>query len=162
MLNLNRITAMVSLAVMALLSGASYTAGGQSGSVPFTITIRGDGNPHKVGSDIYLSITQNNISGQAISCASFDVNSTNLTYKYEVRDQNGNEVKQRANAWAYPGHARDCFLQPGEKISGKYLISWLCDLSKPGDYSVQVSRNISEDASVGAVKSNVIHIVVNP
>lgn len=162
MFNLNGITAIVLVPVMALLSGASYTTGGQGRSGPFTITIRGDGAPNKAGSDIYISITQSNISGQAVSCASFDVNSTNLNYKYDVRDQNGNEVKQRADAWAYPGHARDCSLQPGERFSGKYLISWLCDLSKPGNYSVQLSRGISEDPAVGTVKSNIIHIVVSP
>jgi len=38
----------------------------------------------------------------------------------------------------------------------------LFDMSKPGTYTVQVSRGISSDEKKGAVKSNQITITVTP
>jgi hypothetical protein len=46
-------------------------------------------------------------------------------------------------------------------ITGDF-ISRLYDLSQPGDYTIQLSRAVSDDPKNGVVKSNVITVTVTP
>jgi len=51
-------------------------------------------------------------------------------------------------------------LKPGESVSEVTNLARWVDFSQPGEYVIQVSRNIGDDEKQGVVKSNIITITV--
>ena len=84
-----------------------------------------------------------------------------LVHDYEVRDTNGAAIPKRLikhPELGWTGHGwPPRVLHPGESmdISGDH-ISLLYDVSRPGDYRVQLSRAINDNPRNGSVKSNTI------
>jgi hypothetical protein len=148
---------LLSWAVMAT-SGSAF---GQVQSQPFTLTISSDQPAVTAGSDIFIRITQRNTSSTVVECSSWEVDSTDLSFNYDVRNGAGIQLKQREGMANRPGSQKSCSLQPSGTLSHNTWISWLYDLKIPGKYSVQVSRYIDNSATK-EVKSNVIVITVLP
>jgi hypothetical protein len=51
-------------------------------------------------------------------------------------------------------------LKPGEAQAGTATITRLYDLSRPGNYTIQVSQPLSDNPEDGVVKSNTITVTV--
>jgi hypothetical protein len=119
----------------------------------------------KVGSPIFPSVQVTNTSGHEVvlgsSCYKSDV---------EVRDTAGNMVPLTESAWRFREH-----LRPGTcgKLSNPQHIKagghiWesfpnpheLYDMSRPGEYSIQVS--LYDDETKTWVKSDTITVTVTP
>jgi hypothetical protein len=151
---------LLSIGVVSVM--ASSGLGQTATPAPFTLEIAAIGSTVKAGSNIYIRITQTNTSDQTVDCSESDVGATDLSYSYDVRDAKGKEVKKHDlnHLPSSSRHSSSCALGSGEKLPGKYLISWLCDLSQPGKYTIRVSRNISNDPAAGVVRSNTIKITV--
>jgi hypothetical protein len=139
----------------------SGLAFGQVHPQPFTLQISSDNTEVKAGSEIFIRVTEQNISSGVVDCSSWEVDSTDLSFNYEVRNGAGRPLKQREGVFNHPGSHKSCSLQPGEAVSHECWISWLYDLKSPGKYSVKVSR-YTDNSATNEVKSNVILITVLP
>jgi len=53
-------------------------------------------------------------------------------------------------------------LKAGTSITDEINLNRLDDFSRPGQYTIQVSRPVSENPKDGVVKSNEIHVSVTP
>ena len=104
------------------------SAFGQVKSQPFTLTISSDQPAVTAGSDIFIRITQRNISSSIVDCSSWDVDSTDLSFNYDVRNEAGILMKQREGMANRPGSQKSCSLQPGGALSHNIWISWLYNL----------------------------------
>jgi hypothetical protein len=128
---------------------------------PFKLTVAANRTPYVAGEKVFVGISQTNISNQTISCSGWWVGASNLTYKYDVRNSIGKQIAERPHASTAPGSFSTCELAPGQTQSGQYLLSWLFDLSEPGDYTVQVRRKVSNN-SPEIVESNRITLEIVP
>lgn len=129
--------------------------------------INSDSYTVKAGSEVFITVHLTNVSKHNLA---FDYDSDSRTgvsfsHQYEVRDSNGNVVQKRTISHpeiGSTGHGWPArVLKPGESmdINGDY-ISRLYDLSQPGEYTIQLSREVSADPKDGVVKSNTITVTV--
>jgi hypothetical protein len=83
-------------------------------------------------------------------------------YLYDVRNEDGKSaLKPDIDPDRYPISVQSCEFAPNEKLhDNESQISWLYDFTRPGTYTVQVSRFIGDDEKQGVVKSNTITITV--
>ena len=150
---------------LSLLFWAAMATGGsalgQVQSQPFSLTISSDQPTITAGSEVFIRITQRNTLSSVVDCSSWEVDSTDLSFNYDVRNEAGVPLKQREGMANRPGSQKSCSLQPGGAISHNTWISWLYNLRSPGKYSVRVSRYIDNTATK-EVTSNVIVITVLP
>jgi hypothetical protein len=88
-----------------------------------------------------------------------------FAHRYEVRTCQGKSAQKRAISHpeiGSTGHGwPDQVVKPGESmdVSGDH-ISGLYDLSRPGEYTIQLLRAISDDPKRGFVKSNTTTVTV--
>jgi hypothetical protein len=125
-------------------------------SAPFTLDLSANRAPYKAGAKVYVGVVQTNTSDHIVDCSTWSVGSSDLTFDYSIVDETGASLKQRVDAKTAPGSFSVCQLDAGKSQDGEYLLSWLYDLSRPGKYTVQVSRRVSNNPLDGVVKSNTI------
>jgi hypothetical protein len=123
----------------------------------------------KAGANIGINIEKKNVSKLEIDCSSAMNNLTGVDdrYQYDIRDSSGTPVGKRAieeRSFPYSrGGDRTAPCKPGESAwSNNVTLTRLYDLSRPGVYTIQVSRPISDNPTDGAVKSNKIAVTVTP
>jgi len=127
----------------------------------FSITIGMEKPSLKAGSDVWIKITLTNTSDHDIDCSSAYVNGVDRRYQYDVRDNTGLSMQKKTeHPELVPGSIQLCTLKPGESTTEESRISWLHDLSRPGKYTVQVSRGVSDNEKDGVVKSNTTAVTV--
>jgi hypothetical protein len=151
--------------ILISLTGAVFGSGfGQTTEEPFSITISTDkptitvqAAPH-----VRIMIKLSNTSDHAVNCSAMVTNGLNRSYLYDVRDQNGKSIEipgehheLRGGSWEGP-----CELAQGESMNASSRIGVLYDFTKPGRYTVQLSKYIGNNEKEGAVKSNTITITV--
>lgn len=116
---------------------------------PFSITISAEQAQVKVGSSVNLKIQMTNTSNRELNCGGAPSNGLDRAYRYDVRDENGKAVPKIAKKHPEIGETFGvwpCSIKPGETASAAGgLISVLYDLTRPGRYTIQVSRPVSED-----------------
>jgi hypothetical protein len=121
----------------------------------------------KASSEVFIKVHLTNISKRKLSLG-YDKDSrtgVDFSHQYEVRDRNGNPAQKRTinhPEIGSTGHGWPArILKPGESmdITGDYL-SRLYDLSQLDAYTIQLSRNASDDPKDGVVKSNTITVRV--
>jgi hypothetical protein len=140
--------------------GVASIAYSQAAKQPFTITVSAD-KPHvNVGDGVLLNIVMTNTSDQEVDCTRNWSNALDRNYKYEVLDEYGQPMPQIVRNHPAPFRLSPCVIKPGETAKSGGLISILYDFSRPGKYTIQVSRGIQDDPSDELVKSNIITITV--
>ncbi len=152
--------------------GVTSIAYSQAPQQPFTITISADKPQVKAGDDVYLNVTMTNASDHDEDCTRNWSNALDRNYNYDVNDEYGQVPKIEKK---YHGGSRlsPCIIKPGETAKSGGLISVLYDFSRPGKYTIQVSRAIWGDdqrpepsgtvqTSQPDVRSNIITITVLP
>jgi hypothetical protein len=127
---------------------------------PFSLTISNDMGSVKAGKNVFIRIAEQNLTDNVLNCSSWVTSSTDMSYRYTVKDSDGHTLTARRGADKMDGSYRACELEANRSMSGEYLISWLYDLSKPGTYTVQVTRAVSNDESSPVVTSNIITIII--
>jgi hypothetical protein len=168
--------------VLACLLGTSFLAiiplAAQTSNPPFTALI-GVENPVsqtgpdsytvKAGSDVFIKVHLTNISKRKLSLGYDKDSRTNVDFfhQYEICDSKGNAAEKRKIAHpeiGSTGHGWPArILKPGESmdITGDF-VSRLFDLSQLSQYTVQLSRAISDNPKDGVVKSNTITVTAIP
>jgi hypothetical protein len=167
-----RLKVFVLAAIVAIL-GAKLA---QSAEPPFAVAIVSSGDAilagsgvRKAGSPIFLLVTLTNNSTKTVSVPSFD----REYYTIDVRDEHGksapekDEARQAKEAMKAPntrmirsGVTEE--LKPHETSRHTIDLSQYVDVSRPGKYTMQVTRQLPEELGPGMVKSNTITVIVTP
>jgi hypothetical protein len=121
----------------------------------------------KTGSEVFITVHLTNTSKKNLAFG-YDADSrtgVGFAHVYEIRDSRGDRVQKRAIMHpeiGSTGHGWPArVLKPGESMEiGGDHISLLYDLSRPGEYIVQLSRAINDDPKNGFVKSNTITLII--
>jgi hypothetical protein len=149
---------------------------------PFTIMLSAEHDTVKAGDDVWIKMIVTNSSDQIIHITH---NAPVCEYEVQVRDapdhmapetDYGLQVKNRHKPTAtgfvmrggkvflppcMKGNERTGVLAPGKSDDATVLaVSELYDLSRPGQYTIQLRRGIPKDLGGGVVQSNIITVTV--
>ena len=147
-------------------------AASQAGETPFSVIITGPQKPVKTGTEVKVKIVLKNTSDREFTLAKTNaVSQAEFHFLVAVRDSHGQpapdteygrgimgrEIKKRVIIFA-----GDAFftLKPNETLEDEAIVNKLYDLSRPGKYFIQVTRQFPEQLGKGQVKSNTIEITV--
>ncbi len=138
----------------------------QSSNPPFRIAISVESSTVVAEADVWIKVKLTNTSDQAVSEGVGYISGTNLdsTLRFEVRDEHGKLVPKRAYPHpelGYPGSVRFRTISRGETLTQDQRVSALYEMRKPGKYTIQVSRRVSENPKDN-IKSNIITVTVTP
>jgi hypothetical protein len=157
---------------------ASCSAYAQTTSQPFTLTLSTFRPEFRAGQQVLVHVVMTNTSQHDVDCTSWFRNGLDRNYIYDVTYEDGKPAKDVDKHWKDSESSR-CVLKPGESDVGSGgVISRIFDMSRPGRYTVQVTRHIWGDENrpetIGSdwndfgryhqpdVKSNIITITVLP
>ena len=142
----------------------SLGAYAQAAQPPFMLTISADPPVVKAGRNVVVAVTMTNTSKHKIECAhpynrKLDMD---ILDNYDIRDGRGNLVVENTTTPGFAGSFPPArVLKPGESQHiGDDVLNILYNLSRPGVYTIQMSRAISNNPKDGAVKSNTITVTV--
>jgi hypothetical protein len=152
--------------VMFAIAALGMVALGQNsrGEQPFKIVLSSEKPSMKVGSPVLITLQLTNTSdhgmfpgwGGADNLGVFD--SIEL---FDVRDSLGHSLQKRERNPSFPlTGSSPTLMKPGETRSYYQDLTRRYDLSLPGEYTIQVSRPISENKKDVVVKSNKITITI--
>lgn len=151
-------------------------AAAQNAKPPFIVTISAeapaektgaDSYSFKAGSEVYIHVHLVNISKHNLSLGDDEDSRTNIDFyhRYEIRDSAGNPVHKKT--FTHPeigssGHGWAArILKPGASIDvGTDRITGLYELTRPGTYTIQLSRAVTGNFEDGAVQSNKITVTL--
>jgi hypothetical protein len=142
---------------------------GQDRSVkqPFAIVISAEEQTLKAGSTVSIKVRLTNTSSQPLDASgSFsDLTGLDSNFLFDVRDNQGHLAPKRIyrHSELAGGHAiLDRIVRPGETLTENQDISRLYDMTKPGKYVIQISREIPKEMGGGVVRSNTVAVTVTP
>jgi hypothetical protein len=142
---------------------ASAAGSAQNSTTPFTLTLEAVENPVQTGSDVKVDITLRNSSNRAMHIS---YGLSELDYVFEVRDSQNRippetEFARKSKGRPYFSNDQFFYLQPGESLpKAPLVVSKFYDLSRPGNYKIQVSRTVPKELGSGTIKSNVITLTI--
>jgi len=130
------------------------------------ITIVAAQNSVMAGDPIEITVTMKNISDHDVTMGKSVGNTqAELDYEIIVRGKNGemlNETSYKKRIKEAAGSWKTFTLKPGEERTETSNINKLYDLSRPGEYTVQVEKELPASEGKGMVQSNTIAITVTP
>ncbi len=153
-------------ALIAVSITASFSAQAWAAQAPFSVTITADRPVVKAGSQVIINVKLTNTSKRDIACdvAYNDILGMDTYDKYDIRDGRANVVEKNTIAHPELGGRSirpACTLKPGEsKVIGSDVISIAHKLGRPGEYTIQMSRAVSDNPRDGVVKSDKITVTV--
>jgi len=145
-----------------------------SQTAPFTVALSAARAQVVAGDPVDLIVVMTNISDHDVDCTVNASNALDRSYTYDVTDGEGKLVPKIEKKYHGGSSVWPCVLKPGQSDTpGGGRISVLYDFSRPGKYTIQVSRPIGGDdqrpETVGrvqnnraAVQSNAIVVTVLP
>jgi hypothetical protein len=160
------------LATLTLVVAASGGVFAQVAPPPFSLTLSSSEKVIRVGSEARLEIVLKNTSIHEFSIATSNLKDrAESHYLIDVRDSKGRPVPDTEYAhtvWNLNSKPTTLFvfseivdtLKPGETMTDVAVITKLYDLTRPGKYTIRVSRKIWKELGKGTVKSNPITITV--
>ena len=131
------------------------------------ITIVAAQNSVMAGDPIKITVTMKNMSDHDITMVAVGNNSkAELNYEIITRDKNGEMLNKTIYGKGLKGGvagSRKLFtLKPGAEITETSDINKLYDMSMPGEYIIQVEKELPASEGKGTVKSNTITVTVTP
>jgi hypothetical protein len=151
------------MGMMVVYSSISLFAGTEAAKPPFSISISAV-KPHvKAGSEVFIKIVLTNLSDHEINCSSGFANGVDRSYRYIIQDGRGKTIKKFENKHPEIDTATSvelCSLKPGESANSESRVGHDYDLRHPDQYSIQVSRPISNNTAEGVVYSNKITLTI--
>jgi hypothetical protein len=131
----------------ALTALSSSTSLAQNAAPSFTLTLSGGLRDKSItefraGSKIWITIIQKNLTSHPIDCTEITKNGVDSSYRYDVRDEDGNVTEKlvRSHMELDPADIHPCNLAAGESLTGETQISRVYKFDRPGKYVIQVSR----------------------
>jgi len=156
----------ISLQHVLILAVSLVCAAGsvKSSTQPFTLSLETEQNVVKARSEVKVNVTLRNSSNQAIDMSS---GSEEIDYAIDVRDSQGGlapdtDFARKLKRRPYYSSEQVFSLKPGESLPKATLsITKFYDLSRPGKYTIQVSRAVPKELGGGTIKSNTITVTVS-
>ena len=129
------------------------------------ITIVAAQNSVMAGDPIKITVTMKNMSDHDITMVAVGNNSkAELNYEIIAREKNGEMVDETRYGKGLKGGvagSRKLFtLKPGAEITETCNINKLYDMSMPGEYVIQVEKELPASEGKGTIKSNTITVTV--
>lgn len=131
---------------------------------PISLSIRPAQETTKRGSDVTINVTLTNPTNHAVS---FTDRNSACDYAVDVHDSAGlpapqTEYKRTLNCGTKLADGRNIIvtLKPGESRQEQLIITRVCDLGRPGKYSVRVLRTFPNEIGDGTAASNTTEIRV--
>jgi len=152
-------------AIYCFLMFVSLALSPQSIQPPFKVVIAVDNSNVAAGSEVTVDVSLTNNSKQDVSEGAMYMDATGLdsTLRFEVRDDRGKIVPKRT--YPHPelatGSVKFRTISAGQTLTQQQRVSALYDMRKPGKYSIQAFRRMS-DSPNDDIKSNVLTITVTP
>ena len=143
--------------VVSVLIGLGQ-ANSESAAAPLSVAIS---SPVQVrtGQHLEIRVKFTNISDHELTFSTFYVEGTDITLHYDIRDSQGNlqERKDRDR----DGSIKSVTLKPGQSEEEGTLVSQIF-VMPPGEYTIQLSRDIPGESGGNVAKSNRIRVTVVP
>ncbi len=117
----------------------------------------------KVGSPVFVIIRMTNNSPKVLR---FFLTNPALNYHWKVLDRDGNQVpatellKLLKTDWVLKTRNILVELQPKGTATDGFEPSAYYDISKPGNYTIQVQREMPPELGTGPVESNILHVTI--
>jgi hypothetical protein len=128
-----------------------------------SLTIKTRSRTVKLGAEVDVIIHIVNTGDRKISWAGAYSNGVNTLYRYDCRDQTGSSVRKKEDLGGLEGVGPQPTIEPGESHDVAVPIYRACDLTHPGEYTIQISRSLTDGSGKSEVfKSNTITITVLP
>lgn len=144
-----------------LWSAAPEVGTGDSKQQPFSIVITPVKSSVPVGGAIDIKIRLTNNSDHEINVSGSWEHGMDMSYNYDVHDSNGNSPERKKHEGLLTDTGKVHSLSPGESVEETSSVSEGCDMSTPGEYVIQLSRQVPDDPKT-VVKSNKITVTVTP
>lgn len=115
---------------------------------PFTLSVSAAKSQVNAGDPVDLIVRMTNTSDHDVDCTYNYSNALDRNYLYAVTDEMGQPVQRIEKQHHGGSDVWPCILEPGQSTrTGGGRISVLYDFSRPGKYSIQVSRKVWGDES---------------
>lgn len=156
---------LLSLLLLATAPVARYQAT-TTKQAPFSLTLIALTPRVESGTDVHIKIVMKNLSIHDLDSTPNYSNGLDKAYEYEVQDSTGKTVENWTKK--HPEIAQTFSpmpprsLKPGESSDTSEVISAFYDMTQAGEYTIQVSRRVSNNPKDGVVKSNKITIAISP
>jgi len=132
------------------------------------ITIVAAQNSVNAGDPIEITVTMKNMSDHDITMGKWvGISQAELNYEIIVKGKNGEMPNETGYRKAIKeghihGSRQHITLKPGEERTETSNINKLYDLSMPGEYAIQVEKELPTSEGKGTIKSNTITVTVTP
>lgn len=134
---------------------------GDSKQQPFSIVATPVNSSVPVGGAIDIKIRLTNNSDHEINVSGSWEHSMDMSYSYYVRDSNGNSPERKKHEGPITDTGKVRSLSPGQSVDETTNVSETYEMSTPGEYVIQLSRQAPDDPKT-VVKSNKITVTVTP
>ena len=154
------------LLLLAVAAPVTYCQAAPTHQPAFSLTLTAVTPSVQSGSDVHIKISMKNLSNHDLDCTRGYSNGLDRVYEYDVRDSSGKTMEILTKKHPEIGQTfspgPECALKPGESIDSGGVISTFYDMTQAGEYTIQVSRRVSNNPKDGVVKSNKITIAISP
>lgn len=128
---------------------------------PLTLVLMSDETKVSLGTDVFVKIVWTNTSKVELNASLYRYASgLDSNYTLDLRDSGRHSVAKRPPPATFS--AEFGTLAPGHSMVDNIDLSRVFDLSHPGDYTLQVSRQVPKELGGGVIKSNTITITITP
>jgi len=127
---------------------------------PFSIAVSARNTSFKAGEPIAIRVRLTNTSEHELNASASWERGVDMDYEYDIRDGSGDLYERKERTGSISDTTKIRSLKPGESVEDGTLVSEAYDMSRPGQYVVQLSRRINGNPGDDVVKSNTIIITV--
>jgi hypothetical protein len=132
---------------------------------PFKIAITAENATIVAGGEVSINVSLTNISNQAVyeGVVYKDGIELDTSFRFDVRDEHGKLVPKRIYPYEELRTGKVIFrtIRAGETLTQPQPVGRLYDMRKPGKYTIQVSRGVSDNPR-DDIKSNTVTVTVTP
>jgi hypothetical protein len=151
----------------ALVASCLITLAQANNTLPFSLHVTALDESVKAGAPVRLEVSTTNISQSALTLSK---SNPGMEYEFIVLSENGKPVTESAALKRMKDRRRPIViyrlsnevLNSGESTRETVVITDYYDLSQPGEYSIQVERQVPEQYGRGIVKSNTVKVTITP
>ena len=151
------------LAVLLGLTQVTSSLAQQPNDPPIKITLSAPSSAVVQGSEVRIRIELANLYKSDIGCTGEIVDGADLSYRYEIRGPDDQPIPNRVSNTPEldeDGKFVFCTLAPGKTFVEDVELALRYDMTRPGTYSIRVSRFNETDPKGPRIQSNALAITI--